>query len=331
MEDYNYLNTDNPIYENFVKDVPNFFINNEDDEYLIDNNDKIFDDEDIDFSMDSDDDNEFSFNSIPKKNFNYIEDFLGGAISKKKKSAKTVSKIQKNSSLKKLKIMPTFINVLRENRKGVFPSTTMLQLKKMMPNNNSEVIVGTIIDFIKIMAYFKDKNIELTDRELTEEQLKEYIFSFDVIPVLFDFEHTKTIYKNSKQNFFSNSSRLIFITFKIKKERKIEYYFEDELSVVSDKAVDIDSVLDKSKNYLVAHIINHNHYLLVTNPSFNLRLHNCFEIDIMSKDNENTFIFKNIDFSKKNKIQQNNKILTLKDISKIISDSMKQLTTFSEE
>lgn len=192
----------------------------------------------------------------------YSSDKGGAKESKKSKKTKLFSKIQY------LKIMPTFINVIKG--RILYNNRSRFTIEPLVPKDNKNVILGILIDLYKI-----DENVE----NITLDKIEKYIKSYDVVPLLYN-DARSIIYKNKKTYFFSKKSKLAFLTFKMPSVYK--YYIENiDLSPLS-KLYDIDEN-KLSINSIIAHFIYENYYFLHTQPD-KLKIDNCFIVDIENMD-----------------------------------------------
>lgn len=185
---------------------------------------------------------------------------VGGATITKQQSKK--SKIF--SKIKYLKIMPSFINVIKG--RILYNNRSRFTIEPLIPKDGKNVILGILIDLYKI-----DETVE----NITFDKIEKYIKGYDVVPLLYN-DTRNIIYKNKKTYFFSKKSKLAFLTFKMPSTNK--YYIENtDLSPLS-KLYDIDEN-KLSVNSIIAHFIYENYYFLHTQPD-KLKIDKCFIIDI---------------------------------------------------
>lgn len=210
----------------------------------------------------------------------------------------------------RLKIMPTFINVLRG--RILYNGKTKMKLKKIKPKNVSNVILGTIIDLAKV------KNMLGTEK-LTNDSIKKFIDMYDFLPLMYnDDESSNVIKNNKKKSFFNTNSKLCLVTFNV--SEKNEYYKEIPNEEVSVDFKDVKDVI-KEKNFIVSHYIYERNFFLVPTNKININSIQIIDID----ENEKEMFKPAKNFSYK----ENGKSIDLVLFEKIISLSKKFLTQFS--
>jgi hypothetical protein len=182
----------------------------------------------------------------------------GVLLEKSSKKSKIFNKI------KYMKIMPSFINVVKG--KILYNKKSKFTIEPIIPSDHKNVILGILIDLIKI-----DDNIE----NISLDKIEKYIKSYDVVPLLYN-DSRNIVYKNKKTYFFSKPSKLAFITFKMPANYK--YYIENIDLTPLSKLHEIDTN-KLTENSLIAHFIYENYYFLHTHPQ-KLKIHNCYIINI---------------------------------------------------
>lgn len=196
----------------------------------------------------------------------YNTDNIGGSVVNKEYSKKS-KKIKTFTKINYLKIMPTFINVIKG--KILYNNRSKFTIEPLIPKDKN-VILGILIDLYKI-----DENVE----NVTFDKIEDYIKKYDVVPLLYN-DSRNIVYKNKKNYFFSKKSKLAFLTFKMPSAYK--YYIENiDLSPLS-KLYDIDEN-KLSVNSIIAHFIYENYYFLHTQPE-KLKIDKCYVIDIETMD-----------------------------------------------
>lgn len=186
----------------------------------------------------------------------------------KKKSKTKITKTKPFSKIKYLKIMPTFINVLKG--RILYNNKSKFTIEPLVPSDNKNVILGILIDLYKI---------DETVGNVTLDKINKYIKNYDVVPLLYN-DGRNVVYKNKKTYFFSKNSKLAFITFKMPSTCK--YYVENIDLAPLSKLHDIDEN-KLSVNSIVAHFIYDNYYFLHTRPE-NLKIDKCYLVDIDSME-----------------------------------------------
>lgn len=220
---------------------------------------------------------------------------------KKKSSKKKTSKPFKN--IKYLKVMPTFINVIKG--KILYKNKSKFTIEPIKPSDYKNVILGTVIDLSKISEDVKN---------VTMEKIHKFITKYSIVPLMYN-DSRNILYKNKKTHFFTKKSKLAFITFKMPANYK--YYCENvELTPLS-KLHDIDEKMITS-NSLIAHFIYENYYFLHNKPK-ELKMENCYIIDV----HPNNFEF--IEFNKIKEIIPNDRKLTLDEIHAILTKAKNML------
>lgn len=248
----------------------------------------------------------------PVETEKYISDFdeiqedsdcmslLGGAA-KKKETKKSELVMEK----KKFSIMPSYINVIKG--KIFYDQKSKLQLKKLKRVESSgDVILGTVIDYYKLHSVLEKKD---DDRNLTKNDVKNYVNKYDTIPLSFNFNTKDIVFRNRKENFFSKESRLIFITFKVK-EKNMKYFYESQTETPLDNFVDISKVTKDP--FIVAHYIFDNYHMLVNDPLINLTLYEIYDIDF---DSSKPLVLLT---SEKHTMKTNNRKITLHEFSNVL-------------
>lgn len=227
----------------------------------------------------------------------YPEEIGGKKTSNKskKKTSKLFSKI------KYLKIMPSYINVIKG--RILYNNRSKFTIEPLIPSDYKNVILGILIDLYKI---------EETVEHITLDKIEKYIKSYDVVPLLYN-DTSNIIYKNKKTHFFSKTSKLCFITFKMPANYK--YYIENINLEPLSKLHDIDET-KLTENSLIAHFIYENYYFLHTNPK-KLKIDKCYIIDVETMD------FKEIE--KLKSIKPNERNLTIDEVYAIIKKGKNML------
>lgn len=239
----------------------------------------------------------------PYINFDSINE-IGGAKSKE------INSKEKSKSSKKvtyLTVVPSFINVI--NRSIAYNNRTKMSLKEIKPKTTN-VILGTILDMMKIKQILKKEII-------TKDDITTFVNMYNAIPLMGNFNANDIVYNNNKKKFFHANSKLIFVTFKIKQSNK--YYAEMPAEEVDNELKSIDEII-KDRPYIVSHYIFNNYYFIVPNPKNNLTLFEIYNIDF---DNKETPITK---FEKDNG-EKNNKKITLVEFTDITNTLVKKYVT----
>lgn len=209
----------------------------------------------------------------------------------------------------RLKIMPSFINVLRG--RILYNGKTKMSLSKIKPKNNSSVILGTIIDLAKV------KDV-LGAKTLTEESIKEFVDMYDYLPLMYDSDENNSLVKNNRKKFFfNNNSKLCLVRFNV--TGKNEYYVEVPSEDVSVEFKDIKDVV-KEKNYIVSHYIYERFFFLV--PTNKISINSIKFIDIT--DGKVTFTQP----TKKFTYKENGEKIDLITLEQIISSSKTMFDKF---
>lgn len=206
-----------------------------------------------------------------------------------------------------LTVCPTFVNVIKS--KIFYNCKTKYELKKIQPSTDP-IIFGTLLDIKNVL-------FKLNKEKLSKDDIIKYIFSYDAIPLMFKYKDDNTIYKNKKKSFFSKDSKLILVTFKINKSTELYYENIEE----SPKDVFV-SECNKKKNFIVAHYIFENYYMLVTRPKELLKPDMFYVVNI---EGDNKFCFK--EFTKDLNLKEfNDRKLSLEEITNIINKSLDYLS-----
>lgn len=251
----------------------------------------------IDSSSSSDDEFNYVYDDYNYDGDNYCK----GGKKESKKSYKSKVLVKRS----KLTILPTFINILKG--RIIYTNQTKLELEEIEPQDKKDVILGTILDLKNMKDSIKNKN-----------DLMKYIKTYNIIPLMFNFNHKNIIYKNKKKTFFNDSSNLIFVTFKI--NDKYKYYTEVINKSPYEKLKNVSSVLNE-KNYIISHYIYENFYMFFNTKKHNFEIHNCFAIDKNhTLVEQNLTSFQLINLSEK---------IFLDDFIEILNDCKKHLTVFS--
>lgn len=269
----------------------------------------------------------YFFEDAPSSSDNeedFFEDFLGGATDKPKSKLKKVTKtktpkdqksvVTEKESKNFLNVMPSFINVLKG--RILYNNKTRLQLEPLKTKSKS-VVIGTILDLKKVR-----QGLNNLEAKLTKKDIIDYVNSFDALAMMFNFDNKTIIYKNRKDTFFSPDSKLVFLTFKVKNET--EYYYESTIANPYTEFMNIEDIIQK-KNYIVAHFIYENHYMIITKPSNNLIPDKFYFVNIENKHVPNKLLE---EFKDDLEYNPNMNSIRLNDMLVIINECNKKLTLF---
>lgn len=195
----------------------------------------------------------YNQNNILYKNYinNYLERLFGG-------SEKTNF----------LKVLPTIINVIK--------GRLIYSLKSKLPlieikNKNKLIKMGVIINISNVL------NMK-TKTKITKKEIMEYICSFQVVPLFFNDENKEEVFfNNKKKKFLGTTSELLFVVFKVKPELKL--YICDIESKQYSKFISEEKIINENKNnFMVAHYIYDNFFMLNTDPKNTLTLLDIYRI-----------------------------------------------------
>lgn len=230
------------------------------------------------------------------------DDETSHLIDAKKKSKKT-SKSKPFMKIKYLKVMPTFINVVKG--KILYKNKSKYTIEPIKPSDYKNVILGIVIDLSKISEDVKTVNME---------KIHKFITKYSVVPLMYN-DSRNIIYRNKKTHFFSKRSKLAFLTFKMPANYK--YYCENVDMTPLSKLHDIDESMISS-NSLIAHFIYENYYFLHNKPK-ELKIENCYIINLKSDG------FDFVDFNKVKEIIPNDRKISLDEIHAILTKAKNML------
>lgn len=219
---------------------------------------------------------------------------------------------EKKSTNDYLKIVPTFINIVKG--RIIYQGKTKLGLEKITPEKKTPVVLGTILELSKVRKVLEKET-------LTKKDIMTYINNYDVLPLLFNTPSNKNkdiVFKNKKKTFFNRDSKLCLVTFEL--TGITSYYAEVPAKEVKVNFENIKDII-KDKNFIVAHYIYDNFFFLV--PTHNVKISNCYLINIEPEQN----IF-DIKETKDFKYEPNNRKINLSEIDSILSKARTYLTVF---
>lgn len=223
------------------------------------------------------------------------------AAAKKKSSNKIKSKPFKR--IKYLKVMPTFINVIKG--KILYKNKSKYTIEPIKPSDYKNVILGIVIDLSKISEDVKTINMD---------KIYKFITKYSIVPLMYN-DSRNIIYRNKKTYFFTKKSKLAFLTFKM--PANYNYYCENVDMTPLSKLHDIDESMISS-NSLIAHFIYENYYFLHNKPK-ELKIENCYIINLKPEG------FDFVDFNKTKEIIPNDRKISLDEIHAILTKAKNML------